>query len=358
MAKSGLTLSTSKNLLVGISAKQGWALCVGAGISYGAFPNWEDLVRRLAARDCSNTAAKRLVSKLAKVFSLDALIQATQNRLNLTASEFAKALSDELYAEIKYKFGDEWPKMAKALSASCPGNLEPSEWKYILELLNRKYPKLTSIGLAKVISQLTGGDAAPDAVISFNAETLFYTLITGFIGEKGVESATGTIHKSKPLDRVTQSLSYRERNRIPYYYCHGILPIPEGTERFHRDIGSDKLVFSEGEYLQLANNSFSWQSSVFLSAGSLKSLVFVGVSLTDPNMRRWLSWIQKNRVQELAIRESHGDSTSHYWINVKPRSKIETQWYEAAVAHLGVRLIWIRNWNEVAKCLHVMTGLA
>jgi hypothetical protein len=356
MAKPGLTLSGSKNLLGPISEKQGWVLCVGAGVSRGAFPDWKQLVTRLAGKDCSKKSSKRLVSKLTEEFSLDALVQTAQNRLDIKEKDFPHALSEELYAQMKRRFGDDWPNIAKALSAASPNDLLPPEWKRCLKLLKREYPELTAIGLAKVIAMLSGGDVAPDAVISFNAETLLYALITGLIGQKEKTETTATLRRKKPLDRVTQSLSYRQRNRIPYYYCHGILPIPDGTAKFHKAIGNDKLVFSEGEYLQLANNTFSWQSSIFLSACSLKSLVFVGVSFTDPNMRRWLSWVQKNRVQELAALNAHGDSTSHYWIKAKRRSKKEMEWIEASVAHLGVRLIWIKNWKEMAQCLRVMTG--
>ena len=64
-----------------------------------------------------------------------------------------------------------------------------------------------------------------------------------------------------------------------------------------------------------------------------------------------------NRIQELRDRNAYrGFSTSHYWINVLPASSHERLWIESSVAHLGIRLVWINNWNEVGQALNSMLG--
>ena len=107
-------------------------------------------------------------------------------------------------------------------------------------------------------------------------------LISGLYREKFNE-------QHKVLDLVTHSISHKKSDRIPFYFCHGLVPVPGQPRRRGSLQSIDKLVFSEAEYLQLANSSYSWQSTVFLDVCASKSVVFIGVSLSDSNMRRWLS---------------------------------------------------------------------
>jgi hypothetical protein len=65
-------------------------------------------------------------------------------------------------------------------------------------------------------------------------------------------------------------------------------------------------------------------------------------------MRKWLSWVQTER--NVDINETV-NSTQHFWINKKPQDETIMTWMEAAVYHLGVRIIWINHWNEVAIVL-------
>jgi hypothetical protein len=117
----------------------------------------------------------------------------------------------------------------------------------------------------------------------------------------------------------------------------------------------DKLVFQEAAYLQLANASFSWQAASFLRAAAGNSLVFVGLSLADPNMRRWLSWVHANRLAELNEMGSVASaSTVHYWIARKPVDEATERWMESLVSHLGVRLIWVRDYAEIPSTLELM----
>jgi hypothetical protein len=116
-------------------------------------------------------------------------------------------------------------------------------------------------------------------------------------------------------------------------------------------------VFSEGEYLQLANSAFTWQSSLFLGTAVFRSMVFVGLSFTDPNLRRWLAWIQKNKVTELRSKGKHEEVYGHYWIkSMEGTTPTSRRWFESAVRHLGVRLVWIENWEQTGLCLREMLG--
>jgi hypothetical protein len=212
-------------------------------------------------------------------------------------------------------------------------------------------PELSAVNIAEAVMDSVAENRAPAAIISFNAEPLFYAIINAIAAERHVPKGKSDIQRTRVIDRVTRLISYREPGRIPYFSCHGLLPFPNANRRFKKEIDFGKLVFSEGEYLALANSSFSWQASAFLSTCVFRHMVFVGVSLADPNMRRWLAWVHAARKRELADFGAARASTFHYWLNKRPGTAAEAAWIESCVAHLGVRLIWLDDWSDAGTSI-------
>jgi hypothetical protein len=161
------------------------------------------------------------------------------------------------------------------------------------------------------------------------------------------------------FNRVSRGISYQEAGRFPYIFCHGLLEVESGYKIFARAAAaSEKLVFSEASYLQLANSSFSWQSAMFLGTAVLRSMVFAGTSFTDPNLRRWLASVHGNRVGELKARMKNDTQTyEHYWLNRAPKNEAKMRWMESLVRHLGVRLVWMNDFGDFEPYLRRMLGL-
>jgi hypothetical protein len=67
---------------------------------------------------------------------------------------------------------------------------------------------------------------------------------------------------------------------VPIYYPHGYLPLGGGP--------NCDVILSEGDYFQESINPYSWANMVQTKAFSNYSCVFIGVSMTDPNLRRLL----------------------------------------------------------------------
>lgn len=87
-------------------------------------------------------------------------------------------------------------------------------------------------------------------------------------------------------------------------------------------------------------------------------MVFVGVSLSDANMRRWLTWVHSNRMGELKqLYHNDEDSPFHYWINTIPADPTAKALLESVVQHLGVRIVWIDNWTQLGAALRRMLGM-
>jgi len=355
MSNYSLTWKTCDDVLAQRARTWGWALAIGAGTSLNAFPDWGRLVKDLIATDAAVAAPDALLESLSEVFSYDALIQAAKDVLDEDDPTFTKRLADLLYQQVKKRAGTTWPNIAKALTAASPGQLKRDKWASFLAFVRMNYPTVSSLQLAEVIIKARAADLAPFAVLSFNGEQLLYSLVHALAATSA--APTADLKKERVFDRVTRGISHREAPRIPYIFCHGLIPMDEGFSLFPKMAAPEKLVFSEGEYLQLANSAFSWQSSLFLGTAVLRSIVFVGLSFSDPNLRRWLAWVHANRAAELEIRGKDPECYEHYWLKEDIAEDDQKRWIESSVRHLGVRLVWIKSWTKVGAYLERMLSL-
>lgn len=355
MSNYSLTWKSCKDVLAQRARTWGWALGIGAGTSLKAFPDWGRLVKELITADLDASDPKTLFSSMSGTFSYDALIQAAKDILDEDDATFTKRLADLLYQEVKTKAADDWPNIAKALTAASPGQLKRDKWKSFLDFVNANYSTVSALPIATAIMKARNANLAPAAVLSFNGEQLLYSLVHAIAAITA--PTTADLKKQRVFDRVTRGISHREAPRIPYIFCHGLIPMKEGFSLFPTMAAPEKLVFSEGEYLQLANSAFSWQSSLFLGTAVLRSIVFVGLSFSDPNLRRWLAWVHGNRAAELEIKGKDPECYEHYWLKEDIDDEDEKRWVESSVRHLGVRLVWIESWGKVGAYLERMLSL-
>jgi hypothetical protein len=282
-------------------------------------------------------------------FTYDALIQAAKDALGKDDDQFADLLQELLYNDLKEAAGDRWKVVSKALTTSSPSQMGKGEWRAFRMFIKKRYPQLSALQIAEVVVSIAKTPLAPSAILSFNAEPLLYVLIHA-LQAKACKN-TSELKEFRLLDRVTRGISHREAGRIPFIFCHGLFPLEGGLKLFVKLASPEKLVFSEGEYLQLANASFSWQSSLFIGTAVLRSMVFVGLSFSDSNLRRWLAWIHANKRVERELREKEGESYGHYWLQRDPGDEVKKRWMESSVRHLGVRLVWIDSWERVGEYL-------
>ena len=285
MAKKGFNLADFSSVR-GPLRNSGWVLCVGAGTSGPLFPDWGQLVLSLIAADPVVTNTSRTFASLrdTKGFSLDALIQAAQDRLALSDDAFADRLSTRLYS--KLPADPVRARMLRCLAAVAPGELPKSKWQeFIKDVTSPSLSYIPSaVALSDIVARSRGTVMAPKAILSFNAEPLLYALINAQYAVKNnkpVATPTTGVPEPQVLTPITRSISNRRVDRIPYYFCHGLLRVGGINHGLLENGSPEKLVFSESTYLSLANESFSWQAATFISLAQAHSLIFVGMSLTD-----------------------------------------------------------------------------
>lgn len=93
--------------------------------------------------------------------------------------------------------------------------------------------------------------------------------------------------KKRGLRYVTvyDDSSYVSRDaEVEIYHVHGILPY----DKYEESKYTDSLIFNESEYYYLYNNPYSWNISKQLHDFKFRTCLLIGISLTDPNMKRLL----------------------------------------------------------------------
>ena len=71
---------------------------------------------------------------------------------------------------------------------------------------------------------------------------------------------------------------------VDIYHVHGLLPY----DKYQESKYTDSLIFNESEYYYLYNNPYSWNIAKQLHDFKFNSCIFIGISLTDPDMKRLL----------------------------------------------------------------------
>lgn len=341
MAKQGLTIKNALNL---VQRDRTWALCVGSGISYPIFPLWDGLARKIVHKFVP--AADSFFDELSKKMSAEVLLQAATEMAAKEHKTFSRDLAEVLYEGLFDNLSKHDSEIVLQCLTSVPGT-RGVDWARFLSIVHEKSEKkTTAMSLAESILRLKARNRAPATILSFNAEMLLGSLLNAIAHETYNEN-------KKFFDYMIEPTSFHDKERIAYYFCHGVMPVPGTWNRARSMFNADeKLVFLENEYLQLANSSYSWQSTAFINTLSNHVVYFVGLSFVDPNIRRWLAWIQEERLRAIRKHNPKGVvSTSHYWIEKKPSSTIEQRMMEASVSHLGIRIIWIDEWSDVSAAL-------
>lgn len=123
------------------------------------------------------------------------------------------------------------------------------------------------------------------------------------------------------------------------YHVHGLLPYDKYNETKY----TDSLVFNESEYYFLYNNPYSWSIAKQLHDFKFNACIFIGISLTDPDMKRLL------------------DLASNYlkfnFIFMKKMAGFSETVYRDLTAYFftfDLIVIWIDEYDEIGKYLEAI----
>jgi len=273
-------------------------LVCGAGISVGAgVPSWNDLLLRLLgammsriSEDHSLSINSNDASRFHSRYAPSSLVVGKYLKNNL-GKDFLKELRDSLY------FSN--PESCDVLEAIVDLSRPQRDGKPIDSIITFNFDGLLEENLDK--------------------QNIKYKAVYG----EGVRDAP---------------------NELPIYHVHGYLPrkgkIPADME----------IVFSEDAYHNQFIEPFSWSNLIQLNKLSQNTCLFIGLSLTDPNLRRLL---------DASTRKKPDKHLNHYFIKKTPASakskdtmdKLALLLDEQDANELGLRMIWVEDYSEVPSIL-------
>lgn len=133
-------------------------------------------------------------------------------------------------------------------------------------------------------------------------------------------------------------------DELPIYHVHGYLP------RAGKISPNKNIVFSEDSYHTQFIEPFSWSNLIQLNKLSQNTCLFIGLSLTDPNLRRLL---------DVANRKDPTDNLNHYIIkktpnldnNIEKNDELLMFLEEQDANELGLNVIWVKDFNEISELI-------
>lgn len=226
------------------SAEKKPVLQLGAGVStaYG-LPNWNDLILSiLGDKDC----------------------------LNFTPKNGSLNIKDE-FKELLYSMGaDQWISFATQLISEkkSKGNLETiiKSILYSSSIDIKKDTLLLKIVKKWLLENKVSG------VVSYNYDDILERILLYFRHPYNVFSDVNSA-------QIKQN-QYFSDEELNIYHVHGFLPSQQSD---------DKVVMDEKSYFDQFSNPFNWQNLVLLNSLINYNNVFLGISLSDTNMRRVLN---------------------------------------------------------------------
>lgn len=334
---------------------QNWILCLGAGICSGILPDWNELTLRLVNKTFQTSWTKEEFKENTNNvgFSLDSWIQGCFNQFKSegkSIEEFNKLLETCLYSDLLALAEKSNLQDDLILMFESPKKIKQKKVYELCEFFEKNYGDKTLLQIVRALVEYQDNSKLPSAIITFNADSLLHSLIILF-NIKYQSAKTGKYHQPtedyRKVTRTFQSWS----NCIPIFHLHGsISPTTEATNKT-RD-SRDSLIFLESSYNEVASSMHSWAQSTFLYSATNSKLVFVGLSMSDPNIRRWLSWTNQAYLKELnSVTEGKGISLTHLWIKTKSKSDKVQEFLDVSLRHMGVKIGLIPNYDSVEETL-------
>lgn len=290
--------------------KEELALFVGAGISKDAgIPQWKDLINALL----SKMIASRIKDKDSEVLAqhLDAIIElAHQNQ------------EDSPITQMRYIKGafsiDEYNKL-------------------VHEVLYSKKPRANTDLLNAIAAICTPqrNHIGVQGVVTYNFDDLLERCLRKLKVQTNIVSCEDDI--STP-------------DKLNIFHVHGYMP-----NKLNESNPNTELIFSEEDYHKVYRDAYCWSNLVQLNYLREHTCLFIGCSLTDPNLRRLLDVAKRNneKPRHFAFlrRNSVVNSGMVDQKAMEIYKDIDLSLREKYYAAMGLNIIWIDGFNEIPGIL-------
>jgi len=347
-----------KKHISGMHKNNTWSLCVGAGICRNILPDWFELTRRIVNKTFKYNWDHDTFKENSELmgFGLDAWIQGSLNHhVNIdkgTKTSFNKILETELYRDLLNEAAKNKLDVQIKTFFEKPKSLNKKDMLRVYDFFEKRYANTTLIQLVKVLVEDPDNISLPQSIITLNADSLLYSLLILFSIKQHNAGKTSFEIPEEKYRKITKPYQ-TWGNKIPIFHLHGSIS-PSINDKILDN--RDNLIFLEDSYNQIAGSMHSWAQSTFLYTAQNNIITFLGLSMSDSNLRRWLGWTATNHSLELNKNAKNPVITlRHLWIKTEQKDKELQKFSDVSLHHLGVKVALINSWNTVGKSLlHIL----
>ena len=286
------------------------ALFLGAGVSSDAgVPQWNELV---------NALLSEMILRRAKGQPDALLSEHLSEIINLAY----KNKEDSPITQMRYIRG--------AFSTSEYYNL-------VHDVLYKNNPRTNTELLNEIAKMCTPrrNHIGVQGVVTYNFDDLL---------ERRLERQNVLTNIISSEDDITDS------GKLSIFHVHGFLP--------HRasEINSRvELIFSEEDYHRVYRDAYCWSNLAQLNFLRERTCLFIGCSLTDPNLRRLLDVATRNnekpRHYAFLRRNHHFDANNVNSDALNAYKSIDMNLREKYYSTMGLNIIWIEKYDEIPQIL-------
>ncbi|EPN3066535.1 SIR2 family protein [Vibrio fluvialis] len=305
-----------------------FSMMLGAGVSSSAgLPDWDTLLNSLfvsmltddglGEKKTENDQISSIVRRLREIDGPSALMLARYLRKGLSSgsseeqSKFIESVTNQLYALRNKRFSINSP-LIKSIASLCT----PSR---------------------------TG--ARVRSVLTYN----FDDLLERELLERGLS-----------FKSIFEEIDLAGPEDLPIYHVHGFLPEDRTN---YPNIDQSTLVFSEEGYHQIYGEAYHWSNLIQLNSLKETACLMVGLSLTDPNLRRLLEISAKSldkpkhfaflkRIDYEEFAKEDGKSVVKASANtIRTFLERHHSLNEEVMRELGVNIIWYESYDEIPRIL-------
>lgn len=150
-----------------------------------------------------------------------------------------------------------------------------------------------------------------------------------------------------------------DNNSLNIYHVHGYLP--QNTNEIQTMDDSNnaiELIFSEEDYHRVYQDSYCWSNLTQLNFFRESTCLFLGCSLTDPNLRRLLDVASRNgetpRHYAILKRKNFTDEEHGQKQILKLYQSIDNNVRESYYKSIGINIIWVDEYADIPKILNTV----
>lgn len=189
-------------------------------------------------------------------------------------------------------------------------------------------------------------------ILSYNYDD-FLEQYLAFLDVKCCSIFTTKVRYSNGRDSADfYGMNGQPNQSLRLYHVHGFLP--KVTTRDQLDmLHMRSICLTEADYNMLYNQPYSWPIASQLSFFRENTCLFIGCSLSDPNIRRLLEITAYNPPKHYAIfamtyksTDALGYTTTKQ-LTSKDRLQIENHFYR-----IGINILWVKDYSEIPAWLH------